>query len=265
MYTYEPFGKTIEELSDEPPATSNWFMFTGQYLDDEIDEYYLRARMYDPYISRFTSRDPVTGKFEEPLTLHAYLYCGNEPVDRLDPWGLASVALFDPSDGRLGSARWESADDYDWYFSVRSADEAVFWLGFLTDLGEPINDLYIFDHGYRGGWEGRQQLGDEHLYYYSPEWRKIASTVEEEGTIHLRGCYVAEGNEGKKYIMLMAMSGRRKVDAFNDLVRHPGKEWPGADHYSYGNLWLATPEPSLHMISEGGLHRWFYTPHFYTE
>jgi RHS repeat-associated protein len=45
-------------------------MFTGQYYDTEIDQYYLRARQYDPHIARFTTRDPVFGKFQEILTLH---------------------------------------------------------------------------------------------------------------------------------------------------------------------------------------------------
>ena len=92
-YTYDPFGKTIEESSDEPLATSNCFMFTGQFYDSEIGEYYLRARMYDPHISRFTSRDPVFGDFKEPLTLHAYLYCINNPINMIDPAGLWGEAI----------------------------------------------------------------------------------------------------------------------------------------------------------------------------
>lgn len=84
MYTYEPFGDTLEVEG----TLSNLFMFTGQYFDSEIDEYYLRTRQYYPYISRFTSRDQVFGKFEEPLSLHKYLYCQNEPINRIDPLGL---------------------------------------------------------------------------------------------------------------------------------------------------------------------------------
>jgi RHS repeat-associated protein len=63
-------------------------MFTGQYYDSEIAEYYLRARQYDPHIARFTARDLVFGQFEEPLTLHRYLYCRNNPVNMVDPQGL---------------------------------------------------------------------------------------------------------------------------------------------------------------------------------
>ncbi|MHC4633161.1 MAG: RHS repeat-associated core domain-containing protein, partial [Planctomycetota bacterium] len=83
-YTYEPFGEVLEEDG----TLSNKMMFTGQYFDTEIDQYYLRARQYDPYISRFTARDPVYGKFEKPMTLHRYLYCINNPINNLDPSGL---------------------------------------------------------------------------------------------------------------------------------------------------------------------------------
>jgi len=67
--------------------------FTGQYYDSEINEYYLRARQYDPHIGRFTARDLIDGKFEEPLTLHKYLYCINNPINRIDPEGLWGTAI----------------------------------------------------------------------------------------------------------------------------------------------------------------------------
>jgi hypothetical protein len=40
-----------------------------------------------PRIFRFTGRDPVLGDFREPFTLHAYLYCLNDPVNSIDPSG----------------------------------------------------------------------------------------------------------------------------------------------------------------------------------
>jgi len=83
-YTYEPFGEVLEEGG----TLTNYMMFTGQYFDTEINQYYLRARQYDPHIYRFTSRDPFPGKFEFPLSLHKYLYCENEPINRVDPLGL---------------------------------------------------------------------------------------------------------------------------------------------------------------------------------
>ena len=82
-YTYSPFGQMLEEQG----SFTNNFKFTGQWFDSEIDQYYLRARMYDPVLGRFTSRDPVKGKFNEPRTLHAYLYCRNDVINKNDPTG----------------------------------------------------------------------------------------------------------------------------------------------------------------------------------
>jgi RHS repeat-associated protein len=86
MYTYNPFGETIE--SDG--TFCNPFRFTGQYYDSEISQYYLRARQYEPHLGRFVSRDPVLGQFDEPLTLHKYLYSENNPINLFDPNGASS-------------------------------------------------------------------------------------------------------------------------------------------------------------------------------
>jgi RHS repeat-associated protein len=85
-YTYSPFGEMFASECNE--TVYNPFKFTGQWYDSEIGQYYLRARMYDPVLMRFTGRDPVRGKFQNPLTLHLYLYCLNDPINRIDPSGL---------------------------------------------------------------------------------------------------------------------------------------------------------------------------------
>ncbi len=81
-YTYDPFGESFDTECTE--NVSNPFKFTGQFYDSEIDQYYLRARMYDPQLMRFTARDPVQGGYQEPLTLHKYLYCASDPINRID-------------------------------------------------------------------------------------------------------------------------------------------------------------------------------------
>jgi len=47
--------------------------------------------MYDAQIGRFTTRDPVAGSPQEQLSLHKYLYCVNNPINRSDPLGLMSL------------------------------------------------------------------------------------------------------------------------------------------------------------------------------
>ncbi|MEO0249138.1 MAG: RHS repeat-associated core domain-containing protein, partial [candidate division WOR-3 bacterium] len=45
------------------------------------------ARWYDPYVGRFLQKDPWLGSIYAPLTLNAYQYCGNEPLQWVDPSG----------------------------------------------------------------------------------------------------------------------------------------------------------------------------------
>jgi len=97
--TFEPFGESIESGGSlEDP-----FGFTGQYFDEEIGEYYLRARQYNPQIARFTGRDPIFGDFQQPLTLHKYLYCGNDPLNRIDLAGLSASYLLGSFIGSIGT------------------------------------------------------------------------------------------------------------------------------------------------------------------
>ncbi|MFC1783583.1 RHS repeat-associated core domain-containing protein [Planctomycetota bacterium] len=89
-YTYDPFG-TLFDNQSSTTTVENPFRFAGYWWDDEIAQYYCRARQYDPQLQRFTSIDPVIGRLQEPLTLHQYLYCLNDPVNRWDPDGQYSL------------------------------------------------------------------------------------------------------------------------------------------------------------------------------
>ncbi|HDS85576.1 MAG TPA: hypothetical protein ENN97_10335, partial [Phycisphaerales bacterium] len=50
-YTYTPFGSFYDGQCIENVA--NPWKFTGQWHDEEIDQYHLRARQYDPAMMRF--------------------------------------------------------------------------------------------------------------------------------------------------------------------------------------------------------------------
>jgi len=58
------------------------FRYCGEYFDEETGLIYLRNRYYDPSIGRFITEDPIKDGF------NWYTYCGNNPVNRWDPWGL---------------------------------------------------------------------------------------------------------------------------------------------------------------------------------
>jgi RHS repeat-associated protein len=94
-YTYNPYGQDHSSECFENTGLHNPFKYTGQWYDPEISQYYLRARMYDPQLMRFTGRDPVRGKFADPLMLHKYLYCQNNSINRVDPNGkIVSLVTF---------------------------------------------------------------------------------------------------------------------------------------------------------------------------
>ena len=82
-YAYDAFGNTVAQSG----STVNEFPYRGEQLDSTLGAYYLRARYDNPLAGRFMSRDPNEGDITNPATLHAYLYAGGDPVNRIDPTG----------------------------------------------------------------------------------------------------------------------------------------------------------------------------------
>ena len=75
-YEYDSFGNEVKpEKKDENP-----YRYCGEYYDKETEEVYLRARYYQPSVGRFITRDTYTGESNEPLSLHLYTYCYNNPI-----------------------------------------------------------------------------------------------------------------------------------------------------------------------------------------
>jgi RHS repeat-associated protein len=87
-YYYTLWGGVTGSETDE--NVSNWFGWAGYLGDEEISSYYCNARQFNS--ARFTTRDPISGSFNEPMTLHAYLYCLNDPINRTDPTGEKSLS-----------------------------------------------------------------------------------------------------------------------------------------------------------------------------
>lgn len=64
-------------------------MFAGYWYDKETGLYNCRARYYDPKSGRFISADPIGFG----AGINFYSYCNNNPVNYIDPLGLAYFAL----------------------------------------------------------------------------------------------------------------------------------------------------------------------------
>ena len=77
-YEYDEYGN----LNGSTGAADNPYRYCGEYFDEETGFIYLRNRYYDPKIGRFTSEDPAKSGS------NWYVYCENNPVKFVDPWGL---------------------------------------------------------------------------------------------------------------------------------------------------------------------------------
>ena len=47
----------------------------------------MHARYYDPEAGRFIMKDPVEGSLGNPITQNSYIYCANDPINKIDPGG----------------------------------------------------------------------------------------------------------------------------------------------------------------------------------
>lgn len=93
-YAYTPFGVP----SGREGATSNPFTYIGGLgvMAEADGLYFIRARFYDPATGRFLQKDLIY--YSDSLNL--YLYCINNPINRIDASGLCSKNM--PCLGDLG-------------------------------------------------------------------------------------------------------------------------------------------------------------------
>ncbi len=80
VYEYDVYGRVGATDANHP----NRFMFTGREFDKDTGLYYYRARYYNPEIGRFLQIDPIG----YANGINWYMYCGNNPLIYVDPFGL---------------------------------------------------------------------------------------------------------------------------------------------------------------------------------
>ena len=113
-YWYDAFGNVLESKQE----VHNRITYTGQQFDSITQQYYLRARFYNPVIGRFSQEDIYRGD-----GLNLYAYCGNNPVVYWDPSGYSgnsgkckskTSSIYTNEDGKTfkkdKNGRWHSAD-----------------------------------------------------------------------------------------------------------------------------------------------------------
>jgi RHS repeat-associated protein len=89
-YTYDAFGIQIASTG---AGTPNNYRYSGEQWDQDLGAYYLRARYYKPDTGRFWTMDTFEGYPTDPASLHKYLYCQGNPINRLDPSGNMDLSI----------------------------------------------------------------------------------------------------------------------------------------------------------------------------
>jgi RHS repeat-associated protein len=83
---YTPYG-------EEGATTGETARFGFQSDPTDADTGFvdMGARLYDPVLGRFTSRDPLFGEAQAPMSLNRYVYGWDNPVSNGDPNGLYCI------------------------------------------------------------------------------------------------------------------------------------------------------------------------------
>ena len=90
---YAPYGEMVRSVGDlgQMPFRfqSNWAMGQGWAGSWPLELVDFGRRMYAPGLGRFISRDPAG----ESARANLYHYCGNDPINRIDPLGLMPLRV----------------------------------------------------------------------------------------------------------------------------------------------------------------------------
>jgi len=146
---YYPFGMTFGEGIDN---SDNRYKYNGKELDrmHGLDLYDYGARHYDAAIGRWGVIDPLA---EINVSISPYVYCSNNPINRVDPDGRDDYGL-DSSTKRLSLVK--RTDDKTDFVSTGAFDKD----GKFTSNDEP-NSFIQISKGVLNAKDDKQDLSKE--------------------------------------------------------------------------------------------------------
>ena len=90
-YAYDSWGTPLSTTGTlaSTLGAQNPFRYRGYVYDAETGLYYVTSRYYDPEIGRWINADNQLSTGSDLTGLNLFAYCGNNPVNRIDPTGEA--------------------------------------------------------------------------------------------------------------------------------------------------------------------------------
>lgn len=177
------------------------YLFNGKELDYETGLYYYGARYYDPKVSIFLNVDPLVEK-----TMSPYAYVNNNPVNLIDPTGLAPE-WHEDGKGNLIKDKGDNAKtlrDYlnknykDADVSQKAADKLF---ATMKDGKVNINQLNpetlgqnLYGYNYPGPWNPRKYNGESD-YSVPPREIEIPAYIHDQdydkvGAVGAKGLFL---------------------------------------------------------------------------
>ena len=130
-YTYDPWGKVYIRYISGGASTSaakNSLTYGGYYYDKDLGLYYLISRYYDANIGRFISADGYVSTGQGLTGYNMYAYCGNDPINRVDPTGewwqivaVVAAVIIGANVGTIIASEITASDE-----SIQSMDDETF-------------------------------------------------------------------------------------------------------------------------------------------
>jgi len=93
---YDPWGMLMDGRSYNAGQADARYKFTGKEKDTETGMDWFEIRGYDSRIGMFRGPDPLN-QYHSP-----YTYCGNNPVNLIDPSGMAAGEYYNSSGNKIG-------------------------------------------------------------------------------------------------------------------------------------------------------------------
>ncbi|MDR1973558.1 MAG: FG-GAP-like repeat-containing protein [Bacteroidales bacterium] len=205
-YNYDGYGRrrnpvtlAYEWITDTTSITDRPVIDRGFSGHEHLDEFHLinmNARLYDPWLGQFISPDPLADQYPG---VSPYSYCGNNPINKIDPTGMTIVVMVTNPDGTKESFTYTPGMKY-------KGDNAE-----ARRIVDELNRIYAAEGG---GGRGTSGIMDALI---SSGYRYVITNGQPKGGDASTGC----GDDDENESVYISMGKIEKIDAGSiELMAH---------------------------------------------